>query len=1245
MRKFSMSNGLTKVVRGIGPPWSERIDWILQLPPFQGGDGLRAIAEELERTAENRKAEYAEEKVRSWKAFVDHQLKCGAGAAHRIAKRDRSVSELGEVVGKGNFLTISPQAVVDGDAEEWSKIWCRSEMSEDEAAPWRSYQIDDDDQVEEITGEMVYRAACSFSNSTAMGMDAVPPRFVAFLSRELLSAIAAFLNRVEVTGKWPDSDRISTAVMHLIPKAGGGRRPIAVLPALVRIWERVRKSTTYEWAEKNVREYNWAAAGRSAEDASWHLAIRDEAYAERGDSTASVMLDLTKAFDHVKLKDVWRAGVSLGFSPRVLRAVLEAYCFRRRLAFSGAYSRPITTFEAILPGSVYAQTSLFMVLMLGLDDILKAHSSCIIRVMLYVDDIAIHAAGKQAEVAKEIQSVTNETVHLLENVLGLKVSRKADWSRSGEGKSEAATSSVLLCSRIATGMKRLGIRVRGKVKHLGVAFRPGGNRARSSVRWIGEASRRKRVSRMGKRLGGHIARTAVVLAVTYGCALSPMPRRVMRGLRAVVANTGAKRKGVRSTAARLAVCKSDPAMIVATKAVMAWWKAVWSGTVTATELALAWRATDATGKGKPAARNLGVAGAYVEALASAEWTAPSPTTVRARCGTIIDLNTEAPRSTMRFFKDDYAIVAAANSSTAARMRQASAPLDSSMGQQEDAPVPWFEPAAMVVASTWARRQPWSAVESAIALVEGAWWSQQRLYETGLAEHPFCTACGETAVGSVYHRLARCPASQERREASCPGWLERKAKENERDPLFNMGVPARPTTPEVLEAVEWEYGQPLDGATVCGEVYTDGALKGLIGRARRSAWAFAVPYTDEKGRINYWGKIGTINERYPTVLRAELHAVLGVLRVAHGPVRIHTDSQLVVDGFRNGRAWCTRPQRDGADLWVHIWRILRDIGGCQIVKVKAHLPLESVREGAITIEDWAGNAQADLCAKAGCKVAAEKYPTTGFYRKLRTAVAWFKWIVRHSSEWVDDVKYDDRRTHRERQPRQCRLPAPDHDVWTSTGRCWCRMCGYRGRWDGLGPAPRKLRVACRSSVAERVGSRATPMAGIGDGDTGRISLEFLRSIGAKRWDEPVDAPGTIEEEPRTDAPRETYIPHDTALEDGRAPAEMDEEEDPFGYGRMDVDGNTIEEGHPMPPESDPQFVEASMAVKPEKMPHETHRLVRIANLVWCAACGRHAEKRLGIGLLRPCPGAASGVYPSRLRRLRSARHPITGENIL
>ena len=82
---------------------------------------------------------------------------------------------------------------------------------------------------------------------------------------------------------------------------------------------------------------------------------------------------------------------------------------------------------------------------------------------------------------------------------------------------------------------------------------------------------------------------------------------------------------------------------------MAWWKAVWGGTVSATELALAWRATSSMENSKPAARNLGVAGAYVEALASAGWTAPSPTTVRARCGTVIDLTTEAPKSTMRFF--------------------------------------------------------------------------------------------------------------------------------------------------------------------------------------------------------------------------------------------------------------------------------------------------------------------------------------------------------------------------------------------------------------------------------------------------------------------------------------------------------------------------------------------------------------------------------------------------------------------
>ena len=57
-------------------------------------------------------------------------------------------------------------------------------------------------------------------------------------------------------------------------------------------------------------------------------------------------------------------------------------------------------------------------------------------------------------------------------------------------------------------------------------------------------------------------------------------------------------------------------------------------------------------------------------------------------------------------------------------------------------------------------------------------------------------------------------------------------------------------------------------------------------------------------------------------------------------------------------------------------------------------------------------------------------------------------------------------------------------------------------------------------------------------------------------------------------------------------------------------------------------------------HESHKLSRKAHVVWCRLCGRHAVTRLGVGLRNECRGEATGVYPSRLQRLRQRLHPVT-----
>ena len=58
---------------------------------------------------------------------------------------------------------------------------------------------------------------------------------------------------IENLGVWPEM--ISVLLVAQIPKADGGRRPIGLLPTLVRVWEMRRKSVMESWRTTVVRSY------------------------------------------------------------------------------------------------------------------------------------------------------------------------------------------------------------------------------------------------------------------------------------------------------------------------------------------------------------------------------------------------------------------------------------------------------------------------------------------------------------------------------------------------------------------------------------------------------------------------------------------------------------------------------------------------------------------------------------------------------------------------------------------------------------------------------------------------------------------------------------------------------------------------------------------------------------------------------------------------------------------------------
>ena len=144
------------------------------------------------------------------------------------------------------------------------------------------------------------------------------------------------------------------------------------------------------------------AKGKGSERSLWAQAIYEEAAASPGKATASVFLDLVKAFEQVALGNVWRCGLKHRFPQRILSLALEACAFTRRLSYRGAISEESSTTTAILAGCGYATDLLFVTLVDAVDEILLLHERAdtrtTLRCFMAVDDIRLTTEGEEERV-------------------------------------------------------------------------------------------------------------------------------------------------------------------------------------------------------------------------------------------------------------------------------------------------------------------------------------------------------------------------------------------------------------------------------------------------------------------------------------------------------------------------------------------------------------------------------------------------------------------------------------------------------------------------------------------------------------------------------------------------------------------------------------------------------------------------------------------------------------------------------
>ena len=515
----------------------------------------------------------------SWEKWTRQQAKNGGegGMLFSLVKRAKEDPEIAPKCMSSPSLRA--EDVVAEDFKQWDALW--QKLRDVAQAPWREEGARAEEREEpraKLDCLVLRRAARTFKPKTATGIDTISPSLFAWLSDTLLQCIAEYLEWLEDEGIWPA--QLKEALVHLIPKSSGGRRPIGILPALVRLWERARRSEMEVWRATAVREYNWMRHGRGAERSVWAQTVYEEAARARGQATASIMIDEVQAFEQVALNIMWTERLKMKMHRWILKLALEACAFGRRLTYKGAVSSVSHTLSAVLAGSGFAGDLLLVTIITGVDEIMKrseaCNTRCVTRGFVIMDDVRLVIEGPENKVGKGIAKIVEDVFEVFEEQLHMEISRDKEGA---EGKTVAQASHRHLERRIGSAIGRFGIRVKRKVRNLGVDFEVserGGSRRRQVLRArVKEGTRRmRRAAFVGGGGRRRVIRAMVVPSVTYGSAAQSLPRTDERFLRTEMAKTYGTIRG-RSTTARPLVERADPTLIIIEKAVMTWVCAAW----------------------------------------------------------------------------------------------------------------------------------------------------------------------------------------------------------------------------------------------------------------------------------------------------------------------------------------------------------------------------------------------------------------------------------------------------------------------------------------------------------------------------------------------------------------------------------------------------------------------------------------------------------------------------------------------
>ncbi len=116
----------------------------------------------------------------------------------------------------------------------------------------------------------------------------------------------------------------------LLPKTDGGARPIGIFLTILRFVDPVlRIQVGVPWLRLQLAAVHCGQGGRSCESAVWRQAALSEWSVGCGRETATIFVDIAKAYENIRHDRLWMAGVRFDFPLWWLRWLITTFLMPR----------------------------------------------------------------------------------------------------------------------------------------------------------------------------------------------------------------------------------------------------------------------------------------------------------------------------------------------------------------------------------------------------------------------------------------------------------------------------------------------------------------------------------------------------------------------------------------------------------------------------------------------------------------------------------------------------------------------------------------------------------------------------------------------------------------------------------------------------------------------------------------------------------------------------------------------------